>query len=144
MVGMLAVLVVLGVLATITLTMTGQSTPSATPRGDGSASGVTTTTPRTVVSGASLAAIAACRANFATVATAISNYRAVNGANPPPGSAWSTSTTNNGPFLQSWPNGAPYYTINWDGTSVIVTPHVGTRSVGSSGVPAPATGCYGS
>ena len=137
MIGLLAVVVILGVLAVVALS---QSTPPST---SGSSGGTNTTTaPQSVASGAQLAAVAACQADFALVKVALQDYRAVNGSPPASGTAWAIRSALGGPYLQSWPSVASYFTIRWDGSALSVIPAKGVASHGSYGTKSPATGCF--
>jgi hypothetical protein len=130
------VVVILGIIVAIVL-MNGPVTPP-TSSGDGT----TTTTPQSVASGASEATLAACEANFAAVSSALAGYRALNGASPPSGAAWATSSANGGPFLAAWPTDVNFYTIVWNGSTLTVVPGTGVASRGSFGTRTPRTGCY--
>jgi len=83
LIGLLLVVVILGVLATVVLS----SGPNLAPSGATStiAGQTTTTAPRNVASGAALAAIAACRADYELVASAVTSFRAINAAWPASG-----------------------------------------------------------
>lgn len=141
MIGMLIVIVILGILAAIVLSQQGSPTPQdiggATYPGAGA-----TSIPQSVASGARLGAIAACKADFDSVASALETYRAVNNVDPGTGTAWATSATLGGPYLESWPSGAGHYSITWDGWILSVVPAKGVASHGSCGTSSPVTGCY--
>jgi prepilin-type N-terminal cleavage/methylation domain-containing protein len=68
-------------------------------------------------------AVSACNADVKTVQTAIAAYNANNGTNLPLGSAGQTaltSSSNGGPYLQSWPTNSASgsnYAITLDGTT---------------------------
>jgi type II secretory pathway pseudopilin PulG len=140
LIGLLIVVVILGVLATIVLSSSHGST------GPGSAAntslGPTTTTPQSMASGARQAAVSACEVDFHSVDTALETYQALNGVPAPPGTAWATSSSYGGPFMQSWPSGAPNFSITWNGSTLSVVPAQGTASHGSYGTRSPATGCF--
>jgi type II secretory pathway pseudopilin PulG len=139
MIGTLAVVLILGVLATIVLS----SNHPATPSGSGASPLVTTTTvPQSVGSGAQEAAISACKLNFQALTTALADYRALNGAYPAAGTTWATSSTNGGPYLAAWPTDAHYYSIAWNGLILSVIPVRGVASQGSIGTSSPVTGCF--
>lgn len=141
MIGMLIVIVILGVLAAIVLSQ--QSGPTPQDIGGATRPGTAATTiPRSVASGARLSAIAACKDDFETVATALETYRTVNNVDPGAGTAWATSPALGGPFLESWPSGAGHYSITWDGSMLSVVPANGVASHGSFGTSSPVTGCY--
>jgi type II secretory pathway pseudopilin PulG len=139
MISTLAVVVILGVLVTIVLSTKHPATPS----GAGSSSSLSTTTvPQSVGSGAQEAAISACQLNFQALTTALTDYRALNGAYPAAGTAWATSSTNGGPYLAAWPADVHYYSITWNGSILSVLPAKGTASHGSMGTNTPVTGCF--
>ena len=143
LVGMLVSLIILGILAYVAVNFL--VSPSATVpvvTGTSTAPSATPTTGQPLSSVLHLAVVTACRADFTSVETAISDYRAVSGANPPSGTAWATATLSGGPFLQSWPTGNGAYAIGWNGANVVVTPRSGVASVGNVGTPTPPTGCY--
>ena len=137
MVSMLIVVVILGILVVIVVSHPQSATPTS-----GSSAGSTTTVPQTIAQAVPPAQLSACEADFTSVTTAISAYEAVNAAPPAPGTAWATSTSNSGPFLQSWPSDAPNFSISWDGTQLSVIPQKGVASHGSYGTSLPATGCF--
>jgi len=140
MVATLMVVLVLGVLATVALTAHFGSTPTTT--GPSLPPAQTTTVPSNPGSAARTAAVSACEADFALVTSAVANYRALNGVDPPTGRAWATSTSHGGPFLQSWPSDAQYFSLSWNGASLSVVPTKGMASHGSFGVRSPASGCF--
>jgi hypothetical protein len=143
MIGTLAVVIILGLLVTIVLTTNNPSTPSTTVGTTSSGAPVTTTTaPQSVGSAAQEAAIITCQFDFQIINTALMDYHAVNGSYPAAGIGWATSTTKGGPYMQSWPDGRPYYTISWNGSLLGVVPFRGTASHGSIGTSTPATGCF--
>jgi hypothetical protein len=141
----LSVVATLGILAVIVLTLNFGSSP--TPVGTtlpGSALAATTTTgPQDIASEQQVAERAACQADFTAIITAASDYRALNGANPPAGTAWATSTSAGGPFIQSWPSVAHAFSLTWNGAIVSVVPAKGRASHGSIGTTSPPTGCFG-
>ena len=132
LVATLATLIILAILAVIVLS---QSPPRPTPVTD--ASGRPLDTSPTAV--ASAARAAACQANYDVVASALSTYKSLHGANPPAGTAWATSSA--GPLLASWPTGADY-TIIWTGRALVVRPAHGPASVNSGGAAALMSGCF--
>ncbi len=141
--GILSVVATLGILAVIVLTLNFGSSPS--PAGTttpGSSQTTTTTAPQDIASEQQVAERAACQSNFTVIITAVADYRSLNGSNPPPGIAWATSTSAGGPYLQTWPSGAPAYTLTWNGTTLSVVPTEGRASHGSPGTVSPATGCF--
>ncbi len=140
MVATLMVVLILGVLGTIVLTTHFGSTPTTT--GPSLPPAQTTTIPSSPGSAALTAAVSACEADFALVTSAIANYQALNGVDPPTGRAWATSTSRSGPFLQSWPSDAQYFSLSWNGSSLSVVPIKGRASHGSFGVRSPASGCF--
>ncbi len=142
--GILSVVATLGVLAVIVLTLNFGATPS-TPRSSISGSPHTTTTtgPQDIASEQQVAQRAACQANFSAVMTAVTYYRSLNGSNPPAGTALATSKDAGGPYLQTWPSGAPAYTLRWNGAALSVVPAKGRASIGSFGTLSPPTGCFG-
>jgi general secretion pathway protein G len=90
-------------------------------------------------------AVAACQADAKTVATAVSAFTSDN-PGVTPTSALLLGTADSGPFLQSWPTNASYYTISLDGTlvgNVMVTPHGGTAVAfnSESGTGSTSGGC---
>jgi prepilin-type N-terminal cleavage/methylation domain-containing protein len=58
-------------------------------------------------------AVAACQADGATISTAISAYNAQNSTTPLTSANYITqlvtSTTDGGPYIQSWPSNSPHY-----------------------------------
>lgn len=141
MLGTLLTLIILGVMAVIMLNTLGGS-----PSGTGTTTtipGVTTTTaPSTAKSGAREAAASACKVNYQAIETALADYRSLNGSLPPAGAAWATAATKGGPYLQVWPESAPYYSINWNGAQLSVIPVRGAPSHGSDGTSSPQSGCF--
>lgn len=141
--GILSVVATLGILAVIVLTVNFGSTPSSVGTTvPGSSRTTTTTGPQDIASEQSVAERAACQSNFTAISTAITDYRTLNGSNPPAGTAWATSTSGGGPYIQTWPSGAPAYTLTWNGTTLSVVPKKGLASHGSPGTTSPATGCF--
>lgn len=141
--GILSVVATLGILAVIVLTLNLGSSPA--PSGTtlpGSPSTTTTAVPQDISSEQQVADRAACEANYAAITTAVSDYSALNGSNPPSGVAWATSASEGGPFLQSWPSLARAFSFTWNGDVVSVVPVKGTPSHGTDGSPSPATGCF--
>jgi hypothetical protein len=141
MIATLLTLIILGVMAVIMLNTLGGS-----PAGTGtttSTPGVTVTTaPTTPEGGADEAAVASCHANYLAIETALAEYRALNGASPSAGTGWATASASGGPFLQAWPETAPYYSITWNGAQLSVVPVRGAASHGSDGTSSPKSGCY--
>jgi len=143
MIGTLAVVIILGIVVTIVLTTNKPAAQNTTQETTSSGALVTTTTvPTSVGSAAQQAAVSTCQLNFQAVTTALTDYEAFNGSNPAAGTAWATSSALGGPYMQSWPNGHPYYTLQWNGSALSVVPFRGTASHGSIGTSAPATGCF--
>jgi hypothetical protein len=140
MVATLLVVVILGVLATIVLTLQSPSTTSGT--GATTPPGTTSTLPQTVGSGADLAARVACESDYLSITTALSAYRTLNGAWPSPGTSWATSSTRGGPFLQVWPSEQRYFSITWNGNFLSVVPAHGVVSRSNAGTSSPKTGCF--
>ena len=141
--GILSVVATLGILAVIVLTLNFGSTPS--PGGTtvpGSSQTTTTTGPQDIASEQQVAERAACQANFTVIITAVADYRSLNGSNPPAGIGWATSTSAGGPYVQTWPSGAPAYSLTWNGATLSVVPTKGRASHGSFGTSSPATGCF--
>jgi hypothetical protein len=139
MVSTLAVVVILGVIVTVVIS-NGPSGPKSTV---GGSSGTTTTTSvKSIGSDATASAISACVANYDEVNTALTYYKTLNGTSPSAGTAWATTTTDGSALIDSWPTGAPYYTITWNGVELTVIPKRGAPSHGTSGTSSPRTGCY--
>jgi hypothetical protein len=141
MLGILLTVIVLAVMVVIMLHTLG-GTPSGTGTGTTIPGVTTTTAPATAESGAQIAAVSACQANYEAIETALADYRTLNGSSPAPGAAWATATVNGGPYLQVWPESAPYYSITWSGAQLSVTPVRGASSHGSDGTSSPKTGCF--
>jgi hypothetical protein len=140
MVSTLAVVVILGIIVTVVIS-NGPSSPQTLV--GGSAAGTTTTTSvKSIGNDATASAISACLASYTEVETALTYYKALKGASPPAGSAWATSSAGGSALIESWPSGAPYYSITWNGVEFSVVPTRGTPSHGSSGTSTPRTGCY--
>jgi hypothetical protein len=140
MVSMLIVVVILGALVTIALAGPHGPTPSVTV--DKGSPSTTAATAQSIAGVVSRAQVSACEADFTSVDTAIGEYRTLNSGSPSPGTAWATSTTSGGPFMQSWPSGAPNFSISWNGSQLSVVPKKGATSHGSYGTSSPATGCF--
>lgn len=140
MVGMLITVIVLGIMVTIALN--GLNHSSSTTTTSTIPGATTTTVPQTAGAGAQEAAISACEVNYQALETALDDYRALNGAYPPAGVTWATSTANGGPYLQQWPTSPLYYDITWNGAQLNVLPKRGTMSHGSDGTSSPKTGCF--
>ena len=147
-VALLATLITVIVLAVMVVIMfnTLGGTPSGTPftiPGVTTIPGATTTTaPATTESGAQQAAVAACQLDYQTIETALADYRSLNGTFPAAGDAWATAAASGGPFLQVWPESAPYYSITWNGAVLSVIPVSGTSSLGSDGSSSSKSGCF--
>lgn len=137
MVSMLIVVVILGALVAIVL----EGSNSPTPAGPGTAI-TTPTTPQALAKVAPQAQVVACEADYTSLDTALGAYRALNGDYPAPGTAWASSPKNGGPFLQTWPTGAPSFRFAWNGSQLIVIPRKGVASRGSYGTSSPQTGCF--
>jgi hypothetical protein len=141
MLATLLTVIILGVMAVIMFNTLGGS-PSTTGTSTTIAGETTTTTPATPANGAQEAAVSACQTNYLAIETALADYRALNGSAPAAGSAWATAATNGGPYLQVWPESAPYYSITWNGTQLSVVPKRGESSHGSDGTSALKSGCF--
>lgn len=140
MVATLMVVMILGVLATIVLTVNLGSAPHVS--GTTTPFAPTTTIPASVSGAGRMAAETACHADYQLLATAVADYRALNGATPPTGNTWATSSANGGPFLQAWPRDVGYFVITWNGSTLAVVPVKGRTSRGTDGVRTPASGCF--
>jgi hypothetical protein len=141
MVSTLAVVVILGIIVTVVLT-NGPSGPKTSPVEGSPTATTTTTSVKSIGSNATAAAISACLASYSEVNTALTYYKTLNGAWPPAGTTWATSTVSGSALIDSWPSGAPYYQITWNGAELVVSPQHGAASHGSSGTSSPRTGCY--
>jgi hypothetical protein len=141
MVSTLVTVIILGVIAGVVLSESSHSKSGPSTHVSGSLA-TTTTTPQSIGTEAQLAAVSGCETNFTAIATAVQTYSAENGSPPPAGTAWATSSTDGGPFLQSWPTDPAYYSITWSGASESVIPKKGVASHGTMGTSSPATGCY--
>jgi hypothetical protein len=140
MVSTLAVVVILGVIVTAAIS-NGPSGPQTSV--GGSPVGTTTTTSiKSIGSDATASATAACLASYTEVDTAMTYYMALKGVVPPTGTTWATSSPGGSALIESWPSGAPYYSITWNGVEFSVIPKRGIPSHGNSGTSTPATGCY--
>jgi hypothetical protein len=139
MLATLITVIILGVMVVIMLNTLGGSSPGTSTTVPGA---TTTTAPATPANGAQEAAVSACQANYQAVETAISDFQSLNGALPAAGTAWATATANGGPYLQSWPEAAPYYSITWNGVQLSVNPVRGTPSHGNDGTNSPKSGCF--
>jgi hypothetical protein len=137
MVSMLIVMVILGVLVAVVLA----GPHGSTPQGNATA-GSATTTPQSIASIPPQAQLSACESDYALLESALSQYQALNAGPPASGTAWAISTANGGPFIQSWPSGAPNFAIVWNGTQLDVVPTKGVTSRGSYGTSSPVTGCF--
>jgi hypothetical protein len=144
-VGMLATLltvIILGVMVTVALNSLDKkpssSGPTTTIPGE-----TTTTVPSTAKTGAQEAAVSACQTDYAALETSLGEYRALNGTSPAAGTAWATSSSNGGPYLQVWPESAPYFRITWNGAVLGVIPVRGAASSGNDGSSTAKTGCFG-
>ncbi len=139
LISLLIVVIILGVMMTLTIdSLDGTGLPS-------SPSNATTTLPSTP-SGANTvitqAQVAACKADFSTIETALVTYLSDNGRPPGAGTTWATSNPNGAPILSAWPSGAPNFTFAWNGTNLEVIPAHGNASYDSLGTSSPPTGCY--
>jgi type II secretory pathway pseudopilin PulG len=141
MLATLVTLIVLGVMAVIMFNTLGGS-PAGTGTGTTLPGATETTAPATPENGAREAAVSACQANYLAIETALSDYRSLNGSSPPAGAAWATAAANGGPYLQVWPESAPYYSIKWNGAQLSVIPVRGASSQGSDGTNSPKSGCF--
>lgn len=139
MVATLAVVVILGITVTIAIS----SGPSSPKNSSGPSAGTTTTTTvKSIGTEANEAAVSSCLGNYAAVNAALATYRTLESSAPPAGTAWATSSASGIALLESWPTGAPYYVISWNGVTLNVTPRKGVASRGTPGTSTPATGCY--
>jgi len=118
--------------------LTGTGLPSSGTGG----SSTTLSMPTGAVDIVAQAQISACGADFSSVETAIVTYYSDNGKPPGTGTTWATSNPNGAPTMQSWPSGAPYFTLVWSGTVLTVTPRCGPASTDSIGTKTPRTSCY--
>jgi hypothetical protein len=141
MVSTLVTIIVLGVIAGVVVAESSHPKPSPSTNLGGSAA-TTSTAPPSIGTDTQLAAVSGCETNFAVIATAVQAYGAVNTSPPPAGTAWATSASRGGPFLQSWPTDPEHYSITSNGRSEIVTPKKGAASRGTMGTSSPPTGCY--
>lgn len=150
LIGLLIVVLILGVMAAVTLGTLGYTPNSAmtgipsTMPGGGAIVATSSTTIGTHSLGnhAGATAMAACRADYARVSAAVQNYKKLNGALPPAGTAWAHAATKGGPLLKAWPRVVHRYTIMWNGSTLSVVPVKGTVAHGSVGTSSPPTGCY--
>jgi hypothetical protein len=141
--GILSVVGILGILAVIALTLSLGSSPAPVGTTLPGVSATTTTTgPRSIGSERQVADRAACQANYSELVVAVADFRALKGSSPPAGTAWATSSSDGGPFLQSWPSLAGAFTFIWNGSTVSVVPEKGVASHGSVGTVSPASGCF--
>ncbi|NNN00441.1 MAG: hypothetical protein HKL86_01255 [Acidimicrobiaceae bacterium] len=136
LIGLLSVVLILGVLAVIVLS----SSPSSPPLTSKS-TGPGLTAPNSPSSGASLASLTACKTDFLALSLAVTNFRALNGANPPRGTSWATTPAASGAIMQSWPS-LVGFSFTWTGSTINVVPKHGVPSMGDYGSAAPPTGCY--
>ena len=140
--GILSVVGILGILAVIALTLNFGSTPSTTGsrrcpvpprrRRDHGASG--TNSPRPSERPAKRTSPCSTRPSLTTERSMAPTHRPARGG--------PRATSAGGPFMQSWPSGAPAYSITWNGTTLSVVPAKGRASQGSVGTASPATGCF--
>jgi hypothetical protein len=137
--GILLTVAILGVMVYIALTL--DQSPPPSPGGSTSANATSTSAP-TVGAENQQATVSACEADFATVDTAVSTYRSLNGTDPPAGERWATSAALGGPFLQSWPSDPRHFALVWNGSQLSVVPIKGAASHGSFGSSSPPTGCF--
>jgi hypothetical protein len=143
-IAMLATLITLIILGVMVVVMfnTLSGSPSATGTSTTVPGATSTTAPATPANGAQEAAVSACQANYQSLETALSDYQSLNGSLPAAGTAWSTAAVNGGPYLQAWPESAPYYSITWNGAQLSVNPLRGASSHGDDGTSSPKTGCF--
>jgi type II secretory pathway pseudopilin PulG len=141
LIAILAVVMLLGILATIAVSVNLSTSPAGPPTTASPGPGVGTTTATNVGSVSRQATLSACEASYASVDAALEAYRTMNGRSPARGTAWATSAADGGPFLQSWPSD-PRYAITWDGSLLSVVPSRGATSHGSFGASSPPSGCY--
>jgi hypothetical protein len=139
MLATLITVIILGVMVVIMLNTLGGSSPGSSTTVPGA---TTTTAPATPANGAQEAAVSACQANYQALETALSDFQSLNGSLPAAGTAWATATANGGPYLQSWPETAPYYSITWNGVQLSVSPVRGRPSHGNDGTSSPKSGCF--
>jgi type II secretory pathway pseudopilin PulG len=139
LISLLLVVIILGIMMVLTIdSLNGTGLP-------GSGTGGSTNTlsgPKGAGGIVTQAQISACEADFSSVETAIVTYFSDNGKPPGPGTTWATSNPHGQPIMQSWPSGAPYFTLTWNGTVLSVIPRYGPSSNDSAGTESPRTGCY--
>ena len=123
MAGLLAVLLIVAIVVSLTLPSNSTTSTTTTVASGGTVqTAVTTTTSVSGTGGA--AAVAACHADVSDVQVALAAYQATNGSYPTPPAAWSAATyptnfaplTNGpapGPFLKM-PPGDNHYVVLWD------------------------------
>jgi len=137
LIGLLAVVMILGILAYIAMS----SSPTAVISLGSQPTSPGTAVPGSPASGASQAETSVCKTDFLALTLAVDNYRAINGALPPSGTSWATSASAGSPMIQSWPKMGGF-SFTWNGSSLTVEPTKGTPSVGSFGTSSPPTGCF--
>jgi hypothetical protein len=142
MLSTLIVVVILGVIVTVVIAEQPSSAPSGSANSTSATTTTTVPTTKTIGSDSQASTISACKANFATLSTAVQTYQAIHGESPPPGTTWATASTDGTPILQSWPASAVGYQISWNGAVLSVIPTKGTASHGSFGTSSPPTGCF--
>jgi hypothetical protein len=140
MVSTLAVVIILGI--TVTAVISNGPSGPLTSVGRSVAGTTTTTSIKSIGSDATTSAIATCLASYTQVETALTYYKALKGGSPPAGTTWATSAAGGDALIESWPSGAPYYSITWNGVEFSVIPKRGTASHGTAGTSTPPTGCY--
>ncbi len=128
----LSVVLILGVMVVFAMS----STPTAILPRISQTAGVTSVIP---TSGSSLATVAACRADYLTLAVALAAYRSIDGVAPPPGRTWATS--GNAALIHSWPR-LSGFSFSWNGALLSVEPEKGVASHGGFGTSTPPTGCF--
>lgn len=136
LVGMISVLLILAVMAVFAMRSTPTvMSPRASPANQSSPDAMS----RIPTSGSSLATVAACRADYLTLAMALAAYRSIDGVSPPAGRTW--ATTGSAALIHNWPK-LSGFAFSWNGTLLSVVPIAGTASHGSLGTSTPPTGCY--
>jgi type II secretory pathway pseudopilin PulG len=139
LISLLLVVMILGIM--MALTLESLNGTGLTSSGTGGSS-TTLSIPKGAGDVVAQAQISACEADFSSVETAIVTYYSDNGKPPGAGTTWATHNPYGSPIIQSWPSGAPYFTLTWNGTVLSVTPRFGPASSDSIGTKSPRTGCY--
>jgi len=150
LIGLLIVLVILGLMAAATLGGLGYTSNPAitgvplTMPGGGAIVATTSTTVLTPNPNdhPSTTTIATCRADYATVSSAVQSYERHNGVLPPAGTAWAHLTVKGVPLLRVWQRDKHNYVIEWNGSTLSVVPAKGVTAHGSAGTSSPPTGCF--